>query len=176
VRALVAGLESPHPLGEALPAIYQDDDFTQRWLRGFDEVLAPIFCTLDNLPSYIDPWLAPGDFVSWLAGWVGVALEEEWPDERRRSFVAQAAELFARRGTLSGLAAEVAMYAGTDPEIVESGGAAWSPQPGGIPPGDDSFTITVRVRGVTSLSAERLDAIVARAKPAHVVHAIELGG
>jgi len=174
VRAHLAGLESPHPLGQALPAVYQDDEFTQRWLRGFDEVLAPILCTLDNLPTYFDPWLAPGDFVSWLAGWVGVGLDEEWPDERRRSLVAGAAELFARRGALSGLAGEVAMYTGSRPEIVESGGAAWSPQPGGIPPGDDSFTITVRVSSGASISAERLDAIVTRAKPAHVVHTIEL--
>ena len=174
MRAHVAGLENPHPLGEALPAVYQDDEFTQRWLQGFDEVLAPVLCTLDNLATYFDPWLAPDDFVSWLAGWVGVALEEDWPAHQRRSFVAGAAELYSRRGTPGGLVAEVAMYTGTPPEIVESGGAAWSPQPGGIPPGDDSFTITVRVHGASTLSAERLDAIVARAKPAHVAHTVEL--
>ena len=176
MRGPVAGLESPHPLGEALPAVYQEDEFTLRWLRGFDEVLAPVLSTLDNLPTYFDPWLAPGDFVAWLAGWVGVALEEEWPDERRRGFVANAAELFARRGTVAGVAGEVAMYTGVEPEIVESGGAAWSPQPGGIPPGTDTYTLTVRVPTSAAINVASLDAIVARAKPAHVVSTIEMLG
>src|ERR1700736_4021559 len=99
MRAAVSGLTSPHPLGPALPAVYQEDDFTQRWMAGFDEVLAPVLCTLDNLDVYFDPDLAPHDFVAWLAGWVGLAVEDTWTSEALRRVVEQAVELYRWRGT-----------------------------------------------------------------------------
>ena len=55
MRGLVPGLASPHPLGPALPAIYQEDDFAQSFLTAFDDVLAPIFSTVDNFPACLDP-------------------------------------------------------------------------------------------------------------------------
>lgn len=70
-RAAVPGLPSRHPIGEQLPALYAEDDFAQRFTAGLDTVLAPVFATLDSLPSYFDPRLAPADFLSWLASWVG---------------------------------------------------------------------------------------------------------
>jgi len=39
-RGLVRALISPHPLGETLPALYQEDDFTQRFVSAFDAALA----------------------------------------------------------------------------------------------------------------------------------------
>ncbi len=175
MRGVVPGLENPHPLGLALPALYHEDEFTQRWLAGLDEVLAPVLSTLDNIDAYFDPWLAPEDFVSWLGTWVGVAIDENWSPARRRALVAGAAELYRARGTAAGLAAEVAMYTGSTPEIVESGGAVWSGQPEGALPGDPSCTVTVRIAG-SAADLERLDRIVARAKPAHVTHTIEIAG
>ena len=85
MRGMVAGLASPHPLGAALPALYQEDAFAQRLTASLDEVLSPIFASLDGLASYLDPALAPDDFLDWLAGWVGVSLDETWPIERRWS-------------------------------------------------------------------------------------------
>jgi phage tail-like protein len=175
VRAHLPGLTSPYPLGHALPAIFQDDDFTQRWLAGLDEVLAPVFCTLDNIDSYFDPQLAPDDFVSWLASWVGLVVDETWTVERRRQLVAEAAELYRLRGTAKGLAAHVAAFTGVMPEVIESGGAGWSASPDGAMPGDDSCSVTVRVAAAAgAIDVERLDRIVAAAKPAHVVHTVEL--
>ncbi len=176
MRALIPGLESPHRLGPALPALYQEDDFAQRLLAALDEVLAPIFCTLDNLECYLDPWLAPADFVEWLAGWVGLALDENWPIERQRALVSGAAELYRWRGTVKGLAAYVALYTGSEPTIEESGGISWSSQPGSPVPGTRRPAVRVRVP-VSDPSPEkqaRVEAIVAAARPADVAYEVEV--
>ena len=86
-------------------------------------MLAPVFATLDCLDAYVDPWLAPEDFLEWLAGWVGVVIDEGWPIERSRAFIANIVELYRWRGTIRGLVAELAIYTGGDVEISESGGA-----------------------------------------------------
>ena len=176
MRGLIDGLESPHPLGAALPGLFQEDGFAQRFTAAFDDVLAPVFCTLDNLEAYFDPRLAPRDFVTWLAGWVGLSLDENWPLERQRALIAQAAQLYRWRGTAKGLAAHVALYTGTEPEVVDSGGCQWSAAPGGSLPGsaEPSVTVRVRVPDPTAVDQRRIDAIVAAAKPAHVIHEIEV--
>ena len=173
MRAALAGLPSPHPFGVAMPAIYQEDEFTQRWLAGFDEVIAPVLCTLDNVDRYFDPDLAPADFVAWLAGWVGLAVEDTWTEETLRRVVKQAVELYRWRGTVRGLAEIVAAYAGVDPEIIDSGGSSWSLTPDGLPPGDGTCTLLVRVHG-SSIDERRLDRLIAAAKPVHVTHRVEL--
>ena len=66
MRGMIEGLETPHPIGFELPGLFHDDDFTQRFTAALDEVIAPIFLTLDALEAYVDPWLAPEDFLGWL--------------------------------------------------------------------------------------------------------------
>lgn len=175
-RALVPGLHSPHPLGERLPALYLEDGFVQRLTRALDEVMAPIFSSLDNLDAYLDPDLAPEDFVQWLGGWVGLALDESLPAERRRAVLAQAVGLYRVRGTAGGLAAYLRLLTGAEVEIEETGGT--SSDRGAYPavPGAPGFALLVRLRppeGV-ELNAARMDALVAAAKPAHVVHRVEI--
>jgi len=173
----VPGSASPQPLIKGLPALYQEDDLTQRWLAGLDEVLAPVFLSLDNLPWYLDPAITPEDFLDWLASWVGVLLDENWPIERRRAFVAQAAELYRLRGTSAGLAAHVRIFSGGEVEIIESGAVTWSKRSGGPLPGRPGYSLTVRVRGTSeAIDPDRLERLVAGAKPAHTVHTVELAG
>ena len=176
MRGTVAGLRSPHPLGPSLPALYQDDDFAQRFLSGLDEVLAPVFSTLDNFDAYLDPWLTPDDFLSWLAGWVGIALDDGWDVARRRAIVARAVELYRMRGTASGLAGQVEIQTGGTVEIVENGATSWSVDPGGELPGSPEPLVVVRVTvpDPKALDTQRLDALVTAAKPAHVLHRIEI--
>jgi phage tail-like protein len=176
VRGLVPGLVSPHPLGPTLPAIYQDDDFAQRMLGALDDVLAPVFSTLDNFPTYLDPWLTPEDFLSWLATWVGIALDDTWDEARRREIVARAVELYRMRGTAAGLAAQVGIQTGGEVEIIENGGTAWSVDAGGDLPGSPEPLVVVRVAvdDPKTVDAARVDALVATAKPAHVPHRVEI--
>jgi phage tail-like protein len=176
MRGHVAGLRSPHPLGPALPAIYQDDDFAQRFLAALDDVIAPIYSTIDNFDAYLDPALAPEDFLAWLAGWVGIGLDESWDEPRRRAIVARAVELYRMRGTAAGLAGQVELQTGGTVEIIENGATSWSVDPGGELPGSPEPMVVVRltVPDPKAIDANRLDAVVASAKPAHVMHRIEL--
>jgi phage tail-like protein len=159
-----------------LPAVYQEDQFAQALLEGLDEVLAPVISTLDNLEAYLDPRLAPDDFLGWLGNWVGIAIDESWDIERRREIVARAVEMYRLRGTAAGLGQEVEIHTGGTVEIVESGGTAWSIDPGGELPGSPKPLVVVRVHvdDPKALDPLRIDALVAVGKPAHVEHRVEI--
>lgn len=178
MRGHADGLVNPHPIVDLLPGLLQDDTFIQRFADGLDHVLAPVFLSLDNVDAYFDPRTAPADFVEWIAEWVGIALDENWPLHQQRALVAQAVDLFHWRGTARGLSANVALYAGVEPEISESGASAWSPAPNSSLPGAavPSLVVRVRVADPAGLDANRLDRIVSASKPAHVPHSIEVLG
>jgi phage tail-like protein len=176
MRGTVPGLASAFPIGATLPALYQEDDLTRRLTAALDEVLAPAVSTIDNLSAYLDPALTPDDFLEWLGGWVAALLDETWPIERRRAFVAQAADLHRRRGTIAGLADHVRVFTDGEVEVRESGGASWSATSGGALPGAPARSLHVRVtvRKASDVDAPRLDALVAAAKPAHLGHTVEV--
>ena len=139
-RAAVAGLPSRYPIGGQLPALYADDDFAQRFTAGLDTVLAPVFATLDNLPAYLDPRVAPTDFLAWLASWVGAHDDPQWPVELRREAVVRAVELHRWRGTRRGLVEALRLALGVHAEVTNDGGSRWSSTAGTDlppePPGD----------------------------------------
>jgi phage tail-like protein len=175
-RGVVRNLPSPHPLIEAMPALFQDDNFTRRFTAAFDACLAPIFLTLDNLPWYFDPWLAPTDFIDWLASWFGMVLDESWSVERRRALVAKAFDLYRLRGTVAGLKAQIEALTGGEAELHETGGVATSTTAGSALPGSPNYALLIRVAvdDPASINPQRLDALVAAAKPAHVTHKVEV--
>ncbi|MFJ4672556.1 phage tail protein [Kitasatospora purpeofusca] len=159
-RAAVPSLPSRHPIGEQLPALYADDDFAQRFTAGLDTVLAPVFTTLDNLPSYFDPRLAPADFLAWLATWVGGADDPRWPLALRREAVAGAVELHRWSGTRRGLVEALRLVLGVSADITGDGGAAWSSTAGGALPPAPADEVLVRVwprHGGAADSAHQVD-------------------
>jgi phage tail-like protein len=176
MRGIVDGLATPQPLGPALPGLYQEDLFAQRLMEAFDGALAPVFTTLDNLAAYLDPALTPDDFLDWLATWVAAVIDDTWDEARRRRSIAQAADLYRRRGTALGLAAQVELVTGGAVEVIENGATGWSIDPGVALPGTAraSLTIRVKVPDPAAIDTARLDRLVASAKPAHVPHSIEV--
>jgi len=175
-RGLVRALISPHPLGDALPALFQEDGFTQRFMSAFDASLAPVFATLDNLPAYFDPWLAPPDFLEWLGSWFGLALDDAWTIERRRAVLANAYQFYRMRGTAKGLKAQVEIFTGGTAEIIDTGGVATSTKAGEALPGSPNFALMVRVTvdDPSTINTTRLEALVEAAKPAHVTHKVQV--
>ncbi|HZP49721.1 phage tail protein [Actinocrinis sp.] len=178
MRAAVEGLGTPYPLGSLMPAIYQEDPFTMRWTAALDEVLAPVISTLDCLGAYIDPDLAPEDFLLWLSGWFGLSgvFDENWPLRRRREAVARSVALYRLRGTAEGVRGLLELAAGVRVEVLDSGGTSWSPVPGGALPGAAHARMTVRILAEPGDlgDAEALGDLIAAAKPAHVAHEVEM--
>ncbi len=175
MRGAIDGLRSPHPLGVGLPAVYQEEDpFTIRLTEAFDEVLAPIFATLDNLPAYFNPALTPPDFLGWLASWVALDLDETWDLARRRQAVATGVDLLRRRGTAVGLADELRLATGAEVEVLENGGAAWSLDAGSPMAGNPKPALLVRIVAGGEVDLDRVEQIVRGAKPAHVPHKVEV--
>ena len=176
MRGLVEELGTPRALIDSLPGIYQEDELARSLTSVFDDALAPIVSTIDNVAAYLDPALAPDDFLDWLAGWVGILPDETWPVERRRALVALAVQLYRRRGTAAGLAMHVRLLGAADVEVKDSGGSTWSKKPGSKPPGDRSYSVTVKVTPPKKgkLDAAKIEALVASAKPAHVSHKVSV--
>jgi phage tail-like protein len=74
-----------------------------RFVSSLETLLDPIVALLDNLHHHFDPDLAPRDALALLSSWLGIELEETWPEGKARDFVHQASELARRRGTREGL-------------------------------------------------------------------------
>jgi phage tail-like protein len=176
VRGIGPEIDTPYPLSAMLPAMFQEDGFSLGLCEGLDEVLAPVLATLTCLEYYFDPAVTPLDFLEWIAGWVAVSLDQNWPEARQRALVARAGDLYRWQGTARGIAEHVALYSGVVPQVEDSGGAVWSPAPGGPLPGRPQPEVIVRVRAEDpgAIDLQHLDAIVAAAKPAHVAHRVEV--
>jgi phage tail-like protein len=175
-RGAVVGVPTSDPIVEMMPAVYQEDEFTKRFTGGLDEVIAPVLSALDCLDAYLDPMVAPVDFLDWLASWVGIRMHEDVPLERRRILVANAVRLHRMRGTVTGLRIQVELLTGGQVDLRDNGGVSWSESPGGPLPGEGTPRLAVRVRtpDPDRVPLDMLDEVVNWAKPAHVVHRVEV--
>src|SRR5262245_692670 len=176
-RGTIEDLPVPVALGRQLPAIYQDlDSNVMRLTEAFDLLLAPAWLVLDNVDAYFDPAVAPDDFVTMLAGWVGLEIDKNWRDEQLRHLVARAVELYRWRGTLRGVKALVEAYTGVEPEVVDTGATAWSAAAGSPMPGRPNLAVQVRVRLPRDANEDlaRLTRLIAENVPAHVRITVEI--
>ncbi|GAB3467782.1 phage tail protein [Actinophytocola sediminis] len=172
MRGALPELPSRYPLGAMLPAMYAADDFALRFTTGLDAVLSALLSTMDNLPAYLDPGLAPADFLDWLASWVSAELDPAWPLSLRRAVVRRAVALHRLRGTALGLVARVELSLGVAAEVVDGGGARWSATPDTALPATPADRVVVRVRG--PVDRERVEAVVASVCPVHITCVVEI--
>jgi phage tail-like protein len=107
-----------------LPAIYREGALArlplELGLAGLDSELGRVSDLLAALPGLFDPAAAPADWLPWLAGWLDFDLVEDWPEADKRQYMAQAAELYAWRGTAEGLRRYLKLYAGLEAHIEEA--------------------------------------------------------
>jgi phage tail-like protein len=173
---MVPGLESPVPVAGQLPVVLQEDEFLQRFVAAFDDLLAPVFLTLDSLPAYVDPALAPPDFLEWLCGWVGIEPDDTWSVERRREIVGSAVEVHRWRGTVRGIERAVGLVVDGTVTVTDSGGAAWSPAPGADIPGEPVpwLHVVLHVADAAAVDVRRVERVLAGVKAAHVPHVLEI--
>jgi phage tail-like protein len=176
VRDRGQGVLSPHPLGDTLPAVYLSDFFAQQLCEAFDDVLAPIFVTLDCFAAYLDPATTPEDMLGWLAGWIGLTIEGHQDAARKRELIAVGAELLPWRGTVRGVREAVRAAFDCETQLIESGGVTWSTTPDSQPDGKAVPEMVVRLitDDPSGIDRRRLDAVVNVIKPAHVPHRVEV--
>jgi len=147
-----------------LPSIYADDPFLGQFLSIFDSIWLPLERQLDTLWAYCDPCLTPREFLPWLSTWVDLVLDENWPEDRRRALIRNAAELYRRRGTKGALRDYLKIYMNSEPEIVEDG-------KDGNP---FHFTVTFRVGDPAAIDQERIRRIIEEEKPAHTTYTLRV--
>jgi phage tail-like protein len=119
-----------------LPAIYGKNmsrrEFLERFLSLHESVLGGLEGVIADLPRLFDPFAAPDgespSWLSWLAGWLAFDLNEAWSEAETRQFLAQAFQLYGKRGTVEGLRRFLKIYAGVEARIEEPGlrTALWS--------------------------------------------------
>ena len=103
-----------------LPALYTDqDDLMGRFLMLFESFWEPIEDRIDHIHYYFDPGLTPNDLLPWLATWVDLMLDEQWPDKKRRRLLSAMVPLYRQRGTRHGLQKYLAIYTGQQARITE---------------------------------------------------------
>jgi phage tail-like protein len=122
-------------LRAGLPALYHDGGLAMRFVGALETVLDPVVAILDSLEHHVEADLAPPDLLVLLAAWLGVELDESWPEGRKRELIRRAGELHRRRGTRAGL--ELALTIGFPDlpiRVEDHGGVAWSRDPDGASP------------------------------------------
>lgn len=102
-----------------LPALYMRDDLMGRFLMLFESFWAPLSDQIAHIDQYFDPAVAPPDFLPWLASWLDLVLDEDWPLARRRDLLKSARRLYEKRGTQIGLQEYLEIYTGAEVQIVE---------------------------------------------------------
>jgi phage tail-like protein len=132
-------------LEQYLPAVYRDDEvsasFLDRFLGNLEGLHTAIEDRIANVQALFDARSVPAEYLDWLAGWFGVALDPHWEERRRRLFIAHAPRLFAERGTLPGLVRAIRLA--TDPCPDES---IFTEAVGGdVPPRRDSRPPLIRI-------------------------------
>jgi phage tail-like protein len=129
-----AALGIASALRQAIPAVYQEDPLFMRLCAAFDELMAPLVTAVDCFDAYLDPYLAPADFLPWLADLVGYQGTIRRGTDAERELVATAVRDHARRGTALGVREAAARAAGVpldQVELEDPGGTRWSTVPGG---------------------------------------------
>lgn len=106
-----------------LPAIYSNDavsrEFLVRFLSLFESFFSETESKIANLPKLFDPYAVPKEFLAWLAGWLSLALDENWDEATQRKAIAEAFEMYGKRGTAEGLREALRLFAGVHAIIQE---------------------------------------------------------
>jgi len=168
-----------------LPAIYREDELMGRLLMLFESFWGPIERQVRDLSLYFDPRLTTPEMLPWLASWLDLVLDEQWPEAQRRLLLRSAAALYRKRGTRVGLEEYLMIYSGVRPRIVEhrAHNLRLSPEARlglGVALGranvPHSFTVFLAVPGgeLPPGMLRRVQGIIEAEKPAHTTYMLRI--
>jgi phage tail-like protein len=182
----------PSQLLKRLPSIYttalelqeetgqgfKDTPFFARFLLGFEDASTSIRDILNTTDRLVDADLAPAETLTWLATWVSLVLDENWPELKRRRLIKEAVDLYRWRGTKKGLTRYLEIYTGITPHIDDRplAGIRLGPNSkmgkdarlGDVPP--HTFVVTVASENPETINEQTVRSIIESEKPAHTAY------
>ena len=108
--------ESDH-MADYLPAFYQDQDFTYRWLSIFTAMLQDLEGSIEQSRRQLSPAAADADMLHYLAHWLCADGSE--PEEELRRILPGVIEEYETMYTVSGIQRSVRRLTGQTPLIIE---------------------------------------------------------
>lgn len=161
---------------------YEEPPFFTRYLRGFEDASEPLRDLLGSRERLFDLHQAPADFLPWLAGWVSLALDENWPELKRRRLIREAVDLYRWRGTRRGLSRYLEIYTGVVPRIDDQPFAGMrlgresllgrDTILGGV--GAHTFVVTLAVPDPRAVNERIVRDIIESEKPAHAAYDLRI--
>ena len=101
-----------------LPAIYQEDEESRLFLERFLSIFQTAFDHLDQridlLWQMFDPASIEAKHLHWLAGWLALTINPEWPEAKLRDMIKKTTTAYRLRGTKAGLEQAVKDYTGVE--------------------------------------------------------------
>ena len=101
-----------------LPAIYQNDDFTSRFLSVFNSMFLDMEQQISNLPALLDSEGAGDEMVRMLASWVCEDVEHSTVEELR-TWIPEALDNYESMYTVEGIRRSVRRLTGRNPILIE---------------------------------------------------------
>jgi phage tail-like protein len=95
--------------------------FMARFLGLFESLYLPVEWTVANFDLRLHLRTAPAESLSWWERWFDLDAGDSWSTQQRRDLLANAFDLFGRRGTRSALAQALELFTGYTPEIQDQG-------------------------------------------------------
>ncbi|HEY9245504.1 MAG TPA: phage tail protein, partial [Candidatus Methanoperedens sp.] len=123
------------------------------------------------------------DFLIWFAGWMGLALKENWDLHTKREIIAKIIPLYRIRGTKKGLEEYLKIFTESDVEIIEelvsfqvgiSSHIGKDTRLGGLPPNHFMININLPASDIESRKREILEEIINTEKPVHVSYNLNI--
>lgn len=176
-----------------LPSVFQmsgvgvDSDFLRRFLWIFHHQYETLQDQVDEMDKLFRPLDTREEFLPWLASWLALTLDADWPVSRKRKLIRRAAELYAIRGTARALRSFLEIFTGLAPEIDENRWPFRGFRVGVssvigedaviLPPMNKSHCFVVKlpfaVDEVTEDELMKIHQIIQNEKPAHTVYWLE---
>ncbi len=146
-----------------LPGIYHTD-FMARFLGLFEAILTPVEWEITHFNLFLSPGTAPEDFLPWLANWFDLAFDDSWTEAQRRTLLAEAPRIYARRGTRWALSRVLEIYTGHEPTVIDIGRDL------------EPFTFRVILPRAARARESLIERLINAHKPAHTTYTLEFSG
>jgi len=128
----------------------------------FESLWEPLEQRQDHLALYFDPRTTPAAFLPWLAGWLSLAVDTHWPEERVRRLLAEGMDLYRWRGTAYGLTRMIEVCTGLTPESGERAGMPFV------------FHVGISTPSGGAVDRDLIEGLILAHKPAHAGYLLEV--